>query len=101
MLPSYCYMQNLVNPSMFTHIEIENKLKYFFTTLGASIRRFTYIRKIIGINASLIKTKLKGALVVASIQDSKYYSYLIVWHLLDRENNVAWTWHRVYPMALS
>ncbi|XP_062081024.1 uncharacterized protein LOC133785825 [Humulus lupulus] len=73
LLPSYCHMLKRENP-------------------GVAIRGFTYMRKIIGIDAAWIKTKHKGVLLVATTQDSEYHTYLIAWGLVDSENNASWTW---------
>ncbi|XP_060974703.1 uncharacterized protein LOC133039773 [Cannabis sativa] len=94
LLPSYCHMLKRANPCTVTHIELdlENKFKYFFMALGVAIRGFTYMRKVIGIDAAWIKTKHKGVLLVATTQDSEYHSYPIAWGLVDSENNTSWTW---------
>ena len=59
--------------------------------LGAAIRGFTYMRKVISIDAAWIKTKQKGVLLVATTEDSEYQSYPIAWGLVDGENNTSWT----------
>ncbi|EXB73701.1 hypothetical protein L484_026864 [Morus notabilis] len=94
MLPSYCYILKKENPGTVTHIEVdaENKFLYFFMALGVAISGFRYMRKVIGIDASFVKTKYKGMLIVASAQDSEYHSYLIAWALVDIEKNASWTW---------
>ncbi|XP_062103376.1 uncharacterized protein LOC133814432 [Humulus lupulus] len=94
LLPPYCHMLKRANPSIVTHIELdlENKFKYFFMALGVAIRGFTYMRKVIGIDATWIKTKHKGVLLVATTQDSEYHTYPIAWGLVDSENNASWTW---------
>ncbi|XP_062102913.1 uncharacterized protein LOC133813897 [Humulus lupulus] len=73
LLPSYCHMLKRANP-------------------GVAIRGFTYMRKVIGIDAAWIKTKHKGVLLVATTQDSEYHTYPIAWGLVDSENNASWTW---------
>jgi hypothetical protein len=94
MLPSYCYMLKQVNKGTLTHIEVDsdNKFKYFFMALGAAIRGFKNMRKVIGIDGAWIKTKYKGVLMVAATQDSENHSYPIAWGLGDTENNDSWTW---------
>ncbi|XP_062088953.1 uncharacterized protein LOC133795522 [Humulus lupulus] len=94
LLLSYCHILKQVNPSTVTHIELdsENTFKYFFMALGVAIRGFTYMRKVIGIDATWIKTKHKGVLLVETTQDSEYHTYPIAWGLVDSENNASWTW---------
>ncbi|XP_062107755.1 uncharacterized protein LOC133818735 [Humulus lupulus] len=73
LLPLYCHMLKRANP-------------------GVAIRGFTYMRKVIGIDAAWIKTKHKDVLLVATTQDSEYHTYPIAWGLVDSENNASWTW---------
>ena len=79
MLPSYCHVLKEVNPDTVTHIELDsdNKFKYFFMALGAAIRGFRFMRKVIGVDGAWIKTQHKGVLLVAATQDSEYHSYPI------------------------
>ncbi|XP_062088889.1 uncharacterized protein LOC133795455 [Humulus lupulus] len=94
LLPSYCHILKQVNLGTVTHIELDSKntFKYFFMALGVTIRGFTYMRKVIGIDAAWIKTKHRGVLLVATTQDSEYHTYPIAWGLVDSENNASWTW---------
>ena len=79
MPPSYYHVLKEVNPGTVTHIELDsnNKLKYFFMALGAAIRGFRFLRKVIGVDGAWIKTHNKRVLLVAATQDSEYYSYPI------------------------
>ena len=54
MLPSYCHMLKRVISGTVIHIEVDSEsiFKYFFMDLGVAIRGFTYMRKVISIDAS-------------------------------------------------
>ena len=79
MLPSYYHVLKEVNPGTVTHIELDsdNKLKYIFMALGAAIRGFRFMRKVISVDGARIKTQHKGVLLIAATQDSEYHSYPI------------------------
>ena len=79
MLPSYCHVLKEVNPGTVTHIELDsdNKFKYFFMALGAAIRGFRFMRKVIGVDEAWIKIQHKRVLLIAATQDSENHSYPI------------------------
>ena len=60
--------------------------------LGAAIRGFRFIRKVIGVDGAWIKTQHKGVLLVATTQDNEYHSYPIACGVVDNENNASWAW---------
>ena len=43
--------------------------------LGATIKGFRYMRKVIGIDGVLIKTQHKELIVVVTTKDSEYHTY--------------------------
>ena len=94
MLLSYYHALKEVNPDMVTHIEVDsnNKFNYFFMTLGAAVRVFTFMIKVISVEEAWIKTQHKRVLVVAATQDNEYHSYPIAWGVVDSENNASWAW---------
>ena len=48
LLPQYCHVLKQFNPGTYTSFEIEDedRFKYVFVAIGASIRGFTYMRKV-------------------------------------------------------
>ena len=83
-----------LNKGTITYIEVdsESKSKFFFMALGAAVRGFQNMRKVIGIDGAWVKNKYKGVLMIATSQDSEFHSYPIAWGLGDTENNESWTW---------
>ena len=83
----------LKNPGTFTRIEVDEnkKFKFFFMALGVSIRGFAYMRKVIGLDGTFLKSTCKGTLLVATCQDDNYNFYLIVWGVIDLERDDSWT----------
>ena len=68
LLPSYCYMLEKVNPGTITHIEVDrdNRFKYLFLAFGVAIKGFEFMRKVVGIDGTFLKSQYKGVLLVAT-----------------------------------
>ncbi|KAL5575870.1 hypothetical protein UlMin_017569 [Ulmus minor] len=94
LLPSYCYMLKKVNPRTITHIEVngDNIFKYLFLAFGVAIKGFEFMRKVVGIDGTFLKSQYKGVLLVATAQDGNEQCYPIAWGIVDSENEDAWTW---------
>ena len=94
MLYSYLYMLEKVNPGTVTSVKVdeENKFKYLFIALGASIEGFQVMRKVISVDATFLKKGYGGVLVFATAQDPNRHHYPIVFGVLDCENNASWYW---------
>ncbi|KAL5570111.1 hypothetical protein UlMin_026686 [Ulmus minor] len=94
LLPSYCYMLEKVNSGTITHIEVDgdNRFEYLFLAFGVAIKGFKFMRKVVGIDGTFLKSQYKGVLLVAMVQDGNGQCYPIAWGIVDSENEVAWTW---------
>ncbi|XP_009123478.1 uncharacterized protein LOC103848296 [Brassica rapa] len=86
-LPSYLYMLEKVNPNTKTSLLLdENKrFKYLLVTLGASIQEFEYMRKVITVDATFLKTVEGGVLIIATAQDPNHHHYPIAFIVVDGE----------------
>ena len=60
-------MLEKANLETVTHIKVdrESRFKYFFLAFEASIRRFNYTRKVIGIDETFLKGPYKSVLLAA------------------------------------
>jgi len=94
MLPSYLYMLKVMNPGTVTHLVVESdqKFKYLFIALGACIKGFKALRKVIAVDGTFLKTKYKGTLIVATGQDGNWHQYPLAWAVVDSENDESWKW---------
>ena len=72
-------MLEKVNPGIITHI-------------GVDINGFKFMRKVVGIDGTFLKSQYKGVLLVATAQDGNGQCYPIAWGIVDSENEDAWTW---------
>ena len=72
MLPAFFYMLEQSNPGIVTKIETdsENRFAFGFLALGACIKGFnSVIRQVIAIDATHLKAKTRGVLLVAVCKD--------------------------------
>ena len=51
--------------------------------LGVAIRGFAWMRKVICLDGTFLKSTCKGTLLVATCQDGNYNCYLIAWGVVD------------------
>ncbi|XP_013615038.1 PREDICTED: uncharacterized protein LOC106321280 [Brassica oleracea var. oleracea] len=93
-LPSYLYMSEKVNPDTKTSLLLDehNQFKYLFVTLGASIKGFEYMRRVITVDATFLKTVEGGCLVIATAQDPNLHHYPIAFAVVDGEKKESWNW---------
>jgi len=58
----------------------------------ASIEGFKAKRKIVIVDATFLKTVYGGQLVFTTAQDPNHHNYIIVFTVIDRENDASWSW---------
>ncbi|KAK3225688.1 hypothetical protein Dsin_005550 [Dipteronia sinensis] len=95
MLPAYFHM--LVKSNLGTVAKIEtdrkNRFKYGFMALGACIEGFnTVIRPVITVDATHLKSKTRGVLLVTVCKDGNEMIYPLVFGFTNSENIKSWTW---------
>ncbi|XP_056841678.1 uncharacterized protein LOC130494876 [Raphanus sativus] len=92
--PAYLYMLEKVNPDTRTSLLLDkdNRFRYLFIALGASIEGFEYMRKVITVDATFLKTVEGGYLIIATAQDPNLHHYPIAFDVVDGEKNESWKW---------
>ncbi|XP_038719964.1 uncharacterized protein LOC120012596 [Tripterygium wilfordii] len=94
-LPHYCAVLENNNPGTITHIESDddNRFKYFFMAIGASLRGFhSSMRPVIVVDGTHLKGKYLGTLFVATALDGNEQIYPVAFGIGDSENNASWQW---------
>ncbi|XP_056848862.1 uncharacterized protein LOC130499001 [Raphanus sativus] len=93
-LPAYLYMLEKANPDTKTSLVVDknNRFRYLFVALGASIEGFEYMRKVITVDATFLKTVEGGCLIIATAQDPNLHHYPIAFAVVDGEKNESWKW---------
>ncbi|XP_010521435.1 PREDICTED: uncharacterized protein LOC104800336 [Tarenaya hassleriana] len=81
------------NPETIVSLELdkdEKSFKYLFIALGAAVRGWNYLRKVVAIDATFLTGQYKGTLVVATAQDGDHHQYPLAWGIIDREKDASW-----------
>ncbi|KAK3222302.1 hypothetical protein Dsin_009327 [Dipteronia sinensis] len=87
-LPAYFHMFEKSNPGTKTKIETDrkNRFKYGFMALGACIEGFnTIIRPVITVDATYLKSKTRGVLLVAVCNDGNEMIYPLAFGFANSE----------------
>ena len=95
MLPAFFYMLEQSNPGTVTKIETdsENRFAFAFMALGACIEGFnSVIRQVIAIDATHLKAKTRGVLLVAVCKDGNEMIYPLAFGFAHSECTESWTW---------
>ncbi|XP_013705009.1 uncharacterized protein LOC106408865 [Brassica napus] len=97
-LPAYLHNLVLANPGTIADLHTErsqdgeNLFKYMFLALGASIKGYEALRKVIVVDGTHLKGKYAGCLLTASAQDGNYQIFPLAFAIVDSENDVSWEW---------
>ena len=89
-LPSYLYKLEMKNPGTITDIQTDEigHFRYMFMSLGVSIRGFkSWCRPVLCVDASFLKHKIGGQLLVAIALDANEQLYPVAFGVVDSENN--------------
>ncbi|KAK2661082.1 hypothetical protein Ddye_007615 [Dipteronia dyeriana] len=94
-LPSYYYVLEQANPRTVTKIKTDsqNRFKYGFMKIGACIKGFNFvIMQVICIDATYLKARTMGVLLVAMCKDGNEMIYHLAFGCANSECTESWTW---------
>ncbi|KAK3204957.1 hypothetical protein Dsin_019003 [Dipteronia sinensis] len=94
-LPAYFYVLEQSNPGTMTKIKTDskNQFKYGFTAIGAYIEGFnSIIRPVICFDATHLKARTKGVLLVTLCKDGNEMIYPLAFGSTNSECTELWTW---------
>ncbi|XP_060672157.1 uncharacterized protein LOC107416658 isoform X3 [Ziziphus jujuba] len=76
-LPLWSQVLKSKNLGTFTRIETDdqNRFLYFFMALGASIRGFQHMRRVVAVDGTTLKNRYRGLLYIASCLDGNNQIY--------------------------
>ncbi|CAA3004504.1 FAR1-RELATED SEQUENCE 5-like [Olea europaea subsp. europaea] len=94
LLAKYTYMLNKMNPGSVVALETEenNKFKYFFMCLAASIQGWQNCRPVILVDGNFLKLKYGGTLFTACAKDGNEQIFPLAFGIGDPEDAAAWEW---------
>lgn len=85
------------NPTSVVALETEldstgtERFKYLFLSLAASIKGYSYIRKVVMIDGTHLRGRYGGFLIAASAQDANLQLFPLALGIVNSENDHAWT----------
>ncbi|XP_010556040.1 PREDICTED: uncharacterized protein LOC104825417 [Tarenaya hassleriana] len=91
-LPGWLHMLQKRNLGTIVSLELDTdckSFKYLFIALGATVRGWNYMCKVVTIDATFLTDQYKGTLVVATAQDGDYHQYPLAWGIIDREKDAS------------
>lgn len=97
-LPSYLQRLIEAKPGTIAHLETKNiegeghRFKYLFLALGACVKGFEYMRKVVVLDGTHLRGKYAGCLLTASAHDGNYQIYPLAFAIVDSENDRSWQW---------
>ncbi|KAK3218393.1 hypothetical protein Dsin_012363 [Dipteronia sinensis] len=95
MLPAYFHMLEKSNPGTITKTETDRKnwFKYGFMALGACIEGYNIVIKpVIVVDATHLKSKTRGVLLVAMCKDGNEMIYFLAFGFANPKCSKSWTW---------
>ncbi|KAM3339884.1 hypothetical protein P3S68_029753 [Capsicum galapagoense] len=93
-LPLYLHMMKENNLGTYTNIkrDNENRFQYAFFAYGTSIIGWTNCRPVIMVDATFLKLKYRGVLMIAVSKDGKNNIFPLAFGIAESENNESYNW---------
>ncbi|KAG7559290.1 Transposase MuDR plant [Arabidopsis thaliana x Arabidopsis arenosa] len=98
LLPAYLHALKAANPGTLTALETivdelgNQRFKYLFFALAASINGLKFMRKVIVIDGVHLRGNYGGCVITASAQDGNFQIFPVAFGIVDSENDRAWEW---------
>ncbi|XP_070013492.1 uncharacterized protein [Nicotiana sylvestris] len=95
LLCSYLYMMTSKNPGTYTNIKIDdnNRFLYMFYAYGSSIAGWNHCRPVIAIDATFLKSKYRGVLMISVSKDANNQIFPLAFGIAESENNNSYEWY--------
>ncbi|XP_016445182.2 uncharacterized protein LOC107770395 [Nicotiana tabacum] len=95
LLSSYLYMMRSKNPGTYTNIKIDdnNRFLYMFYAYRSSISGWNHCRLVIAIDATFLKSKFRGVLIISVSKDANNQIFSLAFGIAESENNNSYEWY--------
>uniref|UniRef100_A0A1S4CEV1 MULE transposase domain-containing protein n=1 Tax=Nicotiana tabacum TaxID=4097 RepID=A0A1S4CEV1_TOBAC len=95
LLSSYLYMMKSKNPGTYTNIKIDdnNRFLYMFYEYGSSIAGWNYFIPVIAVDATFLKSKYRGVLMISVSKDANNQIFPLAFGIAESENNNSYEWY--------
>lgn len=97
-------MLQLANPGTIYQLKTEkdelgnDRFKYVFMSLGASIQRLPHLRRVVVIDDTHLYGKYKDCLLTTCCQDANFQVFPIGFAVVESENDESWKWF-IYKLS--
>lgn len=97
-LPYYLNELVTANPGTVARLHTESndegvqRFKFMFLAMGACVKGYEFMRKVIVVDGTHLKGKYAGCMLTASAQDGNYQIYPLAFAIVDSENDLSWEW---------
>ncbi|XP_019225694.1 PREDICTED: uncharacterized protein LOC109207260 [Nicotiana attenuata] len=95
LLSSYLYMMRSKNPGTYTNIKIDDNSRflYMFYAYGSSIAGWNHYRPVIAVDATFLKSKFRGVLMISVSKDANNQIFPLAFGIAESENNNSYEWY--------
>nr|XP_009801424.1 PREDICTED: uncharacterized protein LOC104247167 [Nicotiana sylvestris] len=102
LLSSYLYMMTSKNPGTYTNIKIDdnNRFLYMFYAYGSLISGWNYCRPVIAVDATFLKSKFRGVLMISVSKDANNQIFPLAFGIAESENNNSYEWHQAIAYGI-
>ncbi|XP_075103099.1 uncharacterized protein LOC142177693 [Nicotiana tabacum] len=83
------------NPGTYTNIKIDdnNRFLYMFYAYGSSIAGWNHCRPVIAVDATFLKSKYRGVLMISVSKDANNQIFPLAFGIAESENNNSYEWY--------
>ncbi|XP_070018257.1 uncharacterized protein [Nicotiana sylvestris] len=96
LLSSYLYMMRSKNPGTYTNIKIDDNnrtVSFMFYAYGSSIAGWNHCRPVIAVDATFLKSKFRGVLMILVSKDANNQIFPLAFGIAESENNNSYEWY--------
>ncbi|XP_070029030.1 uncharacterized protein [Nicotiana sylvestris] len=95
LLSSYLYIMRSKNPRTYTNIKIDddNRFLYMFYAYGLSISGWNHCRPVIAVDATFLKSKFRGVLIISVSKDANNQIFPLAFGIAESENKNSYEWY--------
>ncbi|XP_070036164.1 uncharacterized protein [Nicotiana tomentosiformis] len=94
LLEVYCHVMLSYNEGSIVGLKVDDNVhfRYFFLSVGAFIKRFAHMRKVIAIDWTFLSGRYGSCLLSAMEQDTENHIFSIAFCVVDKECDDCWTY---------
>lgn len=83
---------NISGTVTFLEKEEDSRFLYYFMSMNSFIKGWKYVRPVIVVDGTFLKSKFHGSLLTACGMDGNQQIFPLAFGIVDNENNASWQW---------